>query len=63
MNEGISRRKMLSLLGFGAALGVTLAGVLEKAFLVRECLRNKRSTVSASKSPRDSLGAGIREGH
>jgi hypothetical protein len=29
MSEDISRRKMLSLLGFGAALGFTLSGVLE----------------------------------
>jgi hypothetical protein len=29
MSEDISRRKMFSLLGFGAALGFTLSGVLE----------------------------------
>ena len=29
MSENVSRRKMLSLLGLGAALGFTLSGVLE----------------------------------
>jgi hypothetical protein len=29
MSENVSRRKMLSMLGLGAALGLTLSGVLE----------------------------------
>ena len=29
MSEDVSRRKMLSMLGLGAALGLTLSGVLE----------------------------------
>jgi hypothetical protein len=49
MSENLSRRKMLSMLGLGAALGFTLSGVLEP--LVAEAQEAAPATAAPAPAP------------
>ena len=57
MSEDVSRRKMLSMLGLGAALGFTLSGVLEP--LEAEA----QEAAPATPNPTALLGHRLRSGH